>query len=149
MAITPWRGLWETRFPSLRDEMDKLFEDFFGRTGFPAASETGWMPASDVYETKKDVVVTMELPAIDPKEVSILIVEDRLTVKGEKKKEVEARDEDFYRCERTYGSFQKTIQLPAEVVGDKAKATYRDGVLKIVVPKSEKAIPKEIRVEVQ
>jgi HSP20 family protein len=149
MAVTPWRNAWETRFPSLRDEMDKLFEDFFGRSGCTPAPEAGWIPAADIHETKKDVVVTMEMPAVNPKELSISIVEDRLTVKGEKKNEDEVREDDYYRCERTYGSFQRTIQLPAEVVGDKAKATYKDGVLKIVVPKSERAMPKEIKIEVQ
>jgi HSP20 family protein len=149
MALTPWRSVWETRFPSLRDEMDKLFEDFFGRTAFPSAAETGWIPAVDVHETKKDVIVTIDLPAIDPKEVSISIMEDRLTVRGERKKEEEVKEEDCYRMERTYGSFQRTIQLPSEVIGDKAKATYKDGVLKISVPKSQKAMPKEIKVEVQ
>jgi HSP20 family protein len=149
MAITPFRSLWEVRFPSLKDEMDKLFEDFFGRTGFPAAAEGVWAPAVDIHETKKDVVVTVDLPAIDPKEVSISIVEDRLTIKGEKKKEEEMKEESYYRSERVYGMFQRTIQLPAEVVGDKAKATYKDGVLKIVVPKSQKALPKEIKVQVE
>jgi HSP20 family protein len=141
MPLTPWKSLWETRFPSLREEMDKVFEDFFGRAGFPSLREGGWMPAVDIHETKKDIVVTMDVPAIDPKEVSITVVDDKLTVKGERKRETEN--------ERVCGSFQRTVQLPTEVVGDKAKATYKDGVLKVVVPKSQKAVPKEIRIEVK
>ena len=149
MPLTPWKSLWETRFPSLKEEMDKVFEDFFGRAGFPPLRESGWMPAVDVHETKKDILVTMDIPAIDPKEVSITVIDDKLTVKGERKRETELKEEDFYRNERVYGSFQRTIQLPAEVLGDQAKATYKDGVLKVVVPKSQKSAPKEIRIEVK
>ena len=85
MALTPWRGLWESRFPSLREEMDKMFEDFFGKQGFPSIAEGAWVPPIDVEETKKDIVVIMDIPAIDPKEVSISIIEDRVTIKGERK----------------------------------------------------------------
>ena len=137
MPLTPWKSLWETKFPSLREEMDKVFEDFFGRAGFPSLREGGWMPAVDVSETKKDVVITMDIPAINPKEISITITEDKLTVKGERRREEELKEEDFYRTERVHG------------LGDKAKATYKDGVLKIIVPKSQKSIPKEIKIEVQ
>ena len=149
MALTPWRSLWEARFPTLKEEMDKLFEDFFGRTGFPAIGESGWLPAIDVHETKKDVVVKMDVPAINPKDVSISIVDDKLVIKGERKKEEETKEETYYRSERVYGSFQRIVQLPAQVVGDKARAAYKDGVLKITIPKSQKAVPKEIKVEIE
>ena len=149
MTLTPWRSLWELRFPTLKDEMDKLFEDFFGRTGFPSIAESGWLPAADVHETKKDVVVALDVPAIDPKEVSISIVDDKLTIKGERKKEEEVKEETYYKSERIYGTFQRIIQLPTQVVSDKAKATYKDGVLKITVPKSQKAVPKEIKVAIE
>ena len=149
MALSPWRGLWESRFPSLREEMDKMFEDFFGKPGCPSIAEGAWVPPIDVEETKKDIVVIMDIPAIDPKEVSISIMEDRVTIKGERKREEEVKEVSCYRSERTYGSFQRIIQLPAEVVGDKAKASYKDGVLKITIPKSQRAVPKEVKVEVQ
>lgn len=149
MTLTPWKNLWELRFPTLKEEMDKLFEDFFDKTGFPVAKEGVWLPAIDIHETKKDVVVSLDLPAVDPKDVSISIIEDKLTVKGERKKEEETKEADYYRSERIYGSFQRVVQLPTEVVADKAKATYKDGVLKITVPKSQKAMPKEIKVEIQ
>lgn len=149
MALTPWRGLWESRFPSLREEMDKMFEDFFGKTDFPSIEDGAWIPPIDVQQTKKDVLVMMDIPAIDPKEISISIMEDRITIKGERKREEEEKEADYYRSERVYGSFQRIIQLPSEVVGDKAKASYKDGVLKVTIPKSQKAVPKEVKVEVQ
>jgi len=91
----------------------------------------------------------MDIPAIDPKAISISIIEDRITIKGERKREEESQEADYYRSERVYGSFQRIIQLPAEVVGDKAKASYKDGVLKITIPKSQKVVPKEVKIEVQ
>lgn len=149
MTLSPWRGIWELRFPTLKDEMDKLFEDFFGKAGFPSIGESGWLPAVDIHETKKDVFVSLDLPGIDPQEVSISIVDDKLTIKGERKKEDETKDGISYRCERIYGAFQRVIQLPAQVMGDKAKATYKDGVLRLSVPKSQKAVPKEIKINVE
>ncbi len=92
-------------------------------------------------------MVMMDIPAIDPKEISISIMEDRITIKGERKREAEVKEIDYYRSERVYGSFQRIIQLPSEVVGDKAKASYKDGVLKITIPKSQRAVPKEVQIE--
>jgi HSP20 family protein len=112
-------------------------------------AEGVWVPPVDVQETKKEIVIVMDIPAIDPKEISISVVEDRITIKGERRREEEVKDVNYYRSERVYGSFQRIIQLPAEVVGDKAKASYKDGVLKITIPKSQKALPKEVKIEVQ
>jgi HSP20 family protein len=149
MTLTPIQFLWESRFPSLRESMDKLFEDFFGQTGFQPPREGHWLPAVDIHETKKDVVVTMDIPSVDPQEVTISVVDNRLAVRGEKRKEEELKDEECFRSERFYGSFQRIIQLPADVVPDKAKATYKDGVLKITVPKSAKVVAKEVKIEVK
>jgi HSP20 family protein len=149
MPLTPWKSLWEARFPAFREEMDKVFEDFFRTAGFPSLKDGGWMPAVDVHETKSDIIVTMDIPAIDPGAISVAVIEDKLTVKGERKREKELKEEDYYRAERAYGSFQRIVPLPAGVVGAKAKATYKDGVLKIVIPKSKKAVPKEIKITVK
>ncbi|HVN97674.1 MAG TPA: Hsp20/alpha crystallin family protein [Syntrophorhabdaceae bacterium] len=149
MPLTPWKTLWETNFPTLRAEMDKVFEDFFGRTGFPSLKEGAFVPPVDVRETKKDVIVMLDIPAMDPNDLSVTITEDRLTVKGERKAETEVREEDFFRKERVQGTFQRTVQLPTEVIGDKAKATYKNGVLEITVPKSQKTMPKEVKIEVK
>jgi len=149
MTLTPWRGLWDLKFPTLKEEMDKLFEDFFGKSGFQSLSEGGWFPPLDIYETKKDVIVTLDIPGINPKDVNISIVDEKIIIKGERLKEEESKDETCYRTERVYGTFQRIIQLPTDVVGDMAKATYKDGVLKITIPKSPKVIPKEIKVEIE
>lgn len=149
MAMIPWRPLWDTRFPSLRDEMDKMFEEFFEKVRFPSTREHSWTPAVDIYETKTEVVVAVDIPGIDPKEVAVSILEDSLTIKGERKKEADLKDEDLYRSEREFGSFQRLIQLPSEVVADEAKATYINGVLRIVVPKTQRSAPKEVQVDIR
>ena len=149
MPLTPWKSLWETRFPSFREEMNKVFEDFFSTAGFPSLKDGGLMPAVDIHETKNDVVIAMDIPAINPRDISISIIEDKLTVKGERKREKELTEEESYRGERVYGSFQRTVQLPTGVVGAKAKATYKDGVLEIAIPRSRKAVPKEIKIPVR
>jgi HSP20 family protein len=82
MPLTPWKSLWETRFPSFREEMNKVFEDFFSTAGFPSLKEGGLIPAVDIHETKSDVIITMDMPAINPKDISISVIEDKLTVKG-------------------------------------------------------------------
>ncbi|MDD3846339.1 MAG: Hsp20/alpha crystallin family protein [Syntrophorhabdaceae bacterium] len=149
MPLTPWKSMWETKFPSLREEMDRVFEEFFGEAGFPTLREADWLPAVDVVEREGDIVVAMDIPAIDPKEVKITILEDKLTVEGERKRDEEFREENCCRSERVHGSFLRCIQLPAGVVGEKASATYREGVLKIAVPKSQKPVSWEIKVSVQ
>lgn len=149
MAMIPWRPLWDTRFPSLRDEMDKMFEDFFEKVRFPSTREHSWTPSLDVYETKKEVIIIVDIPGIDPKEVAVSITEGSLTIKGERKKDPDLKDEELYRAEREFGAFQRMIQLPSEVAADKAKASYTNGVLKITIPKTQKSAPKEVRVDIQ
>lgn len=149
MALTPIHFLWESRYPSLRESMDRIFDEFFSRSGLPSLVGGTWLPAVDVHETKKDLIVTLDVPSIDPEEISILISDGRLVIKGEKKREEELDTKDVFRSERFFGSFQRMIELPVEVVTDKARATYKDGVLKIVMPKLQKKIPKEIKIEVK
>ncbi|MDR2017527.1 MAG: Hsp20/alpha crystallin family protein [Syntrophobacterales bacterium] len=148
MAMIPWRPLWDTRFPSLSDEMDKMFEEFFEKVRFPSPEERSWVLPLDVYETKKEVIVTVDVPGVDPKKVAISIIDDSLTIKGEREKDPDLKDEELCRAERKFGMFQRIIQIPAEVSADTAKASYTNGVLKIVMPKTEKNAPKEVKVDI-
>jgi HSP20 family protein len=149
MPLTPWKSLWGTRFPSFREEMNKVFEDFFSAAGIPSLKEGGLVPAVDVHETKTGVVITMDTQTINPRDISVSVIEDKLTVKGERKKEREFTEEESYRVEKAYGSFQRIVQLPTGVVGAEAKATYKDGVLKIAIPRSRKKMPKQIKITVK
>ncbi len=133
---------------SLRREMDRLWENFFGERGGLEPVE-GWMPALDVTETKDNLIVKAELPGIDPKDVEISLSGNILTIKGEKKQEKEEKDENYHLVERRYGSFVRSIRLPVEVQEDKIEASYKNGVLKVVLPKSEKAKRKEIKIKVE
>lgn len=135
---------------SLRESMDKLFDEFFTRRPEQGGRRMPmvWQPAIEAYEADGDVVVRAELPGIDPNTVEISLSNDTLTIKGEAKSEHEDKGRSYYRRELRYGSFLRSIALPAGVEGDKARATYKNGILEIRVPKSERAKPKSVKVEV-
>jgi HSP20 family protein len=154
-AVTPWRpfmGLtrWER-------DMDRMMEDFFGRRVRPWWPER-WSrtneldvsaPAVDVFEEKDDIVVKAEIPGMDKDNIEVNLADHTLTIKGEKKKEEEVKEENYYRSERSYGSFFRTLELPKDVHADKVKATFKNGVLEVRMPKTEEAKAKEIRVKVE
>lgn len=106
-----------------------------------------WRPFG-MYETKDDLHVTFELPGIREKEVQVTITGDLLTVKGERKWEKELKDESYHRMERVYGTFERAVPLPFPVQADKVKATYRDGVLDIRLPKADEVKPREIKIDI-
>lgn len=133
---------------SLRESMDKLFEEFSTRRPERGRAPVVWQPAIEAYETESDVVIRVELPGIDPKQVDVSVTEDTLTIKGEARSEHEESRRNYYRRELRYGSFVRSIALPAGVQGDKASATYKNGIMEVRVPKSERARPKTVKVEV-
>jgi HSP20 family protein len=146
MSIIRWDPFDEIM--SMRESMDRLFEDFFSRRP-RTAGPLVWQPAIEVFETDTDVVVKAELPGIDPKHVEVNVTDDTLTIKGEAKTEQEEKRRNYYRRELRYGAFQRAIPLPTEVKGDEARATFRHGILEVKVPKAERVRPKSIKVEVE
>lgn len=124
---------------------DRFFEDF----GLPSLlSEETMVPTSfDVFETEKELIVKAEVPGMDKKDININLSDGLLTISGEKKQEKEEENEKYHCVERSYGKFTRTMRLPAEVETDKADATYKDGVLKVTLPKSEASKPKKIEVK--
>lgn len=151
MSIMRWRPGRE--LATIRDEMNRLFDEFFSGFPFPerrrGLMEGEWAPTVDVAETDENIIVTAELPGVKQNDVEISVVNDVLTLKGEKKEEKEIKKENYHRIERSYGSFQRSITLPTGVQADKAKATYKDGVLTITIPKVEEAKPKSIKINVE
>jgi HSP20 family protein len=145
--LTPWRPFGE--LTSLRREMDRLWDSFFGERPFPRIWEREWAPSLDVSETKNTFVVKAEVPGIDAKDVDISLSGDVLTIKGEKKQEREDKEEDYHLVERSYGGFSRSVRLPAEVESGKIKASYENGILKVILPKSEKAKAKEVKIKVE
>jgi HSP20 family protein len=133
---------------TFRREMDRLFERFLG--GFPSLdiSAVGEMPRLDLAETKDNVTVKAELPGLEAKDLEISISGQTLTIKGEKKQEKEEKDEHRHLIERSYGAFSRTVALPAPVASDKIKATFKNGVLTITLPKTEDAKRKSIPIKV-
>jgi HSP20 family protein len=137
------RREWENPIQTLHDEVDDLFDNFFS----PAAivpfgrlrTERVFVPSVNVSEDDKEILVTAEVPGIDEKELDVAITKDALTIKGEKKAENEEKGKNYYRMERSYGAFQRVIPLAAEVEEGKAKASFKNGVLKVTLPKTAKA----------
>lgn len=152
-AVTVWkpfRDLVPFDFEQMRREMDRLWDSFFER-GIRRKHEEGstWLPALDVSETKNDLVVKAEVPGMDPKDIDISLSDGILTIKGEKKQEKEEKEEDYHLIERSYGAFTRSLQLPKGIQSDKIQATYKNGILKVVLPKSEEAKKKEIKIKVE
>ena len=147
MDLVPWRPSGE--LTSLRREMDKLWNRFLGETSFPGFVSQEWLPTVDISETKDTLLIKAELPGMDAKDVSVTVSGDILTIKGEKKREEEKKDEHYYCSERYCGSFQRSFKLPVNVKTDKVEAEFKKGVLKVTLPKTEEAKKKEVEVKVK
>jgi HSP20 family protein len=156
MAIDRWRPFgsgsrWEQFGGGLGDiqsEINRVFDTFFGRPAQAGVSERVWAPVADMYETKDDVVVTCDLPGISEKDIHVSITGDVLTIRGERAYQNESKNESYHRLERWYGKFERHLALPLRVQGDKIKASYRDGVLTVTLPKAEEIKPREIKIDV-
>ncbi len=144
MTLMKWEPFPE--MVSLREAMDRLFEDSFIRPSRLIPFE-GTMPAIDMYETDKEVVVEAALPGVKADEVDIHVTDEGLTIKGERKQEKEIKRENYYYQEQRYGAFSRFIALPAGVQADKAEATIDDGILTVTIPKSPGAARKTIKVK--
>jgi|Deesub1362A_J573_1020465.scaffolds.fasta_scaffold02128_11 HSP20 family protein len=148
----PIRRESENPFSLLRRELDHLFDEFmrdFEIDSFFDRRGRVFTPKIDVTENDKEIKVTAELPGIDEKDIEVTLNRDSLTIKGEKREEKEDKGRDYYRMERTYGSFCRTIPLPVEVETDKAEAYYKKGVLTVRIPKSPEAIEETKKIEVK
>lgn len=132
---------------SMRDDMDRLFETFFGTQ--PQSMDDFWRPAIDIEENNGNLMVRAEIPGMTKEDIRVSVQEDLLTISGERKQENETRDKTYHRIERCYGKFRRMIRLPAQVDADKVKASYKDGVLKVTLPKPESLKPKHIDVEIK
>ncbi len=132
---------------SLREAMDRLFEDAFTRP-LSLRERDGWsVPAIDMYQTDNEVVVKAALPGIKADEVQINVSGDVLSLKGEMKHEEEKKDKAWHIHEQRWGSFERSVSLPTSVVAEKAKAEFENGVLTITLPKAEEVKPKTITVK--
>jgi HSP20 family protein len=141
-------------------EIERWFEDLFDEPflprmwrKFPSLRKLkeleGISPSVDMFDKKDEIVVKAEIPGIEKEDINISISDNTLTIKGETKKEEEVKEEDYYYAERLYGSFARTLSLPAKVNADKVKASFKNGILEVHLPKAEESKPKEVKVEVK
>jgi HSP20 family protein len=122
------------------------FGDFFRKDWEAPLSTTAWNPSVDIFENDNEVVVKAELPGMNAKDIEVRLENNVLMLKGERRFEKETKEENYHRVEREYGTFSRAFALPTAVNGDKVFAEYKDGVLKIVMPKKEETKPKPIKI---
>ena len=144
MSWTPFRQLF-----SLRDEIDRLFESPLASFREGTQFLSGWMPPLDIFENKDNITVKAEVPGMKREDIDISLHDGVLTLSGERKSEETGSDAEAYRSERFLGRFQRTVTLPTPVDGAKVKANYKDGILTVILPKTEEAKPKQIEVNVK
>ncbi len=148
MTLINWRPKSYDLLREFGDADDRLF----GLTMFPSLEKSffkgGW-PALDVAEDKVAITIKADLPGVKQEEIEVNVDDDDiLTIRGERKSEVEDKEKNYYKVERTYGVFERTLQLGVPIDKEKIKAAYKNGVLEIVLPKIEKAKPRQIKVDV-
>jgi len=143
-------SLFTERWDEMERTFGRMLEDFWSRPRLGAVSEFwGGRPAAvDVYEEKNEVVVKAELPGLEKSELEVNLKDRTLTIRGEKKKEEEIKEDDYYRSERSYGFVTRTLELPREVETDKAKATFKNGVLEVRIPRAAKPANESRKIEV-
>ena len=154
-ALTRWEPL--TRWSPWKEleDMEKRLSTIFGRSPMgtdgekkEAISVTEWSPLVDISEDDKEYLVKAEIPEMKKEDIKINVHDDVLTVSGERQYEKEEKGKKYYRVERAYGSFMRSFALPENADGSKISAEYKDGVLKIHLPKSEQAKKKAIEVKI-
>jgi HSP20 family protein len=162
MAMENWLPtLWNDKgdrrdpFQVLRKQMDDVFADWataWPRAGLPMPA-TAFEPKIDVSETDKAIIIKADLPGVEQKDLDVALMGNRLTIKGEKKSEIDEKKDEkgltFHRTERTYGAFQRTMALPFEIEPAKVEAAFKDGVLTVTVPKSPEAQKQTKRIEIK
>jgi HSP20 family protein len=142
--------------PSPWAQMDRLFDEMFKRPFFSLLSprlsgeeaETLYLPV-DIFEDGESVVVKAEMPGIKKEDLNVQLTPDTITISGKKSSEERAERKDYYRVERSWGSFSRTCHLPSEILTDKARATFKDGVLEVRIPKSEQAAQRSRKLNIE
>ena len=153
--IAPWRRRELRRTPryALDQTVNRMFDDFFAdfdHVGMrPFAEGTAFSPSIDLSETDSEIKVLAELPGLGENDVSVSLAHNVLTISGEKKDEHEEKKENFHLIERSYGSFKRSVALPEEVDPDNVEATFKDGVLTVVLPKTIKAQEEVRKIQVK
>lgn len=153
MALIRWSPMKELE--NMRRDMERIFEDLV--QPFPTRRQRLWpkiaesgdiIPSIEMFDRKNEIVVRVELPGMEKKDIDLTITKDTLNIRGESKRSEEVKHEDYFLSEIAYGTFSRTIALPMDVENEKAKAAFKDGILEIALPKKEESKPKEIKIQV-
>ena len=147
--ILPWKNKKQHKADTLRKEIEDMYDRFFEPSLLPSSYIFGkgkWDPTVDISQGRKDITVKAEIPGIEAKDLDISIDGRLLTIKGEKRQEQKEKEETYYRVERSYGYFNRTIELPAEVDPNKVKASYKRGILRIKLRKANGYETRRIKV---
>jgi HSP20 family protein len=145
MVVTRWEPLKDLM--ALQERMNKLFDETFSR-GAQDDDVGTWSPLVDILEQGDEIIIKIEIAEADQKSIDIKVEGNALTIKGERKLEEGTKRENYLRLERPYGTFSRTFSLPTIVDSEKVKASHKNGILRIVLPKKEETKPKQIKVEV-
>ena len=149
MTIVKWDPF--RNVAALQDRINRIFDESFSRTADldDDISMSAWKPLVDIYETDESIILKAELPGIKKDDVSVEVKDNVLTLKGVRTEEKEIKEKNYYRKERAFGTFSRTFNLQHRIQPDKIKARFKDGVLKIEIPKPEEEKPKQITVKVE
>lgn len=147
MQLTPWIKPFRRDLTRSNREMNPLWNDFLGELRPFEEFGEEWLPSIDVTENDSEILVRAELPGVEAKDIDLNISGDILTVRGEKKEENEKKDKKYFSRESYYGALERSIRLPAEAQTENVEAKFKDGVLNVVFPKSEKSRSKKIEIE--
>ncbi|MEE9137362.1 MAG: Hsp20/alpha crystallin family protein [candidate division NC10 bacterium] len=149
MAVVRWDPFQD--LITLQDRMNQIFEQTLARSrgDREGVVASAWSPPVDIYETAESLVLRAELPGLSKEDIDIQVRDNRLTLKGERWHEKEVKQENYLRVERAYGTFQRAFVLPTDIQFDKIRATFKDGVMEVNIPKAEAAKPQHIKVEVK
>lgn len=135
---------------SIHNEMSRFFDNWHRPTRYRAEGENlDWMPVVDILEASEHVEIRAEIPGLSEKDVQVSVTDDVLTLKGEKAQESEENDQKYHRVERSYGRFQRSFTLPANLDPEDIKAKFTNGVLTVAIPKAKEVQPKEIQISVE
>jgi HSP20 family protein len=148
MAILRWRDPADplSHLGSLRSAVDQMFGDYMGRTGVERSSG-GVFPPLNITESENSLYVRAELPGVDVKEIDISATSDSITLRGERKIPQMSEETSYHQREREFGTFKRIINLPTKINTDKINASYKNGVLTVVLPKAEEVQPKQIKIK--
>ncbi len=149
MTIVKWDPF--RNVAALQDRINRIFDESFSRTADldDDISMSAWKPLVDIYETDEAIILKAELPGIKKDDVSVEVKDNVLTLKGVRTEEKEIKEKNYYRKERAFGTFSRSFNLQHRIQPDKIKARFKDGVLKIEIPKPEEEKPKQITVKVE